>query len=68
MKSARQTLRFDDMASLLKEPRKRTSVSLKDYCILRRLSSALEWKDQVSVTVKVFRNKRIKSIDELQAP
>lgn len=59
---------FDDAVSLLKGPRKSTSVSLKDYCILPRLPSALEWKKQVSVAVKVFRNKRISSIDDLQAP
>ncbi|KAI2513693.1 alpha-kinase [Fragilaria crotonensis] len=57
-----------DVASLLNGRVKRRSVSLKDYCILPTPPSALKWKEQVPVPVKVFRYKRIKSIDDLQAP
>lgn len=59
---------LDDTASLLKGRLKSTSVSLKDYCILPRLPSALEWTKRESLSVKVFRNKEITSIDDLQAP
>lgn len=61
----------DDIESLLRgtrHSRTGTSVSLKDYCVLPRLPSADEWKRQSAVPVKVFRNKRIKKLDDLQAP
>jgi len=62
----------DDVESLLRggtrHSRTSTSASLKDYCILPRRLSADEWKRQTAVPVKVFRNKRIKKLDDLQAP
>jgi hypothetical protein len=57
-----------DVASLLKSRVKSKKVGLKDYCILPTPPSALKWKEQAPVAVKVFRNIRIKGIDDLQAP
>lgn len=62
----------DDVGSLLRGGTRRssasTSVSLKDYCILPRRPNADEWKRQAAVPVKVFKNKRIKKLEDLQAP
>jgi len=59
-----------DMAALLKSGRTSsgTAVSLKDYCILPSIPSADEWKRLAAVYVKVYRNRSIKSVKELQAP
>jgi hypothetical protein len=62
----------DDVESLLRggtgRSAAKTSVSLKEYSILPRRPSAVEWKRQTAVPVKVFKNKSIKKLEDLQAP
>lgn len=44
------------------------SVSLKSYRILPSELDHHEWKSKTAVSVKVFQNRRVKSMDQLQKP
>jgi hypothetical protein len=46
----------------------RASASLKDYVIVPKTLSPEDWKKHSAAPVKVYRNRRIKSIKDLQEP
>jgi hypothetical protein len=61
---------ISDVNALLKSSARasRTSASLKNYVIIPKTLSAEDWKKHTAAPVKVYRNRRIKSIKDLQAP